>query len=70
MSGLWDVYDDTGPELIGDFLRRLAGGEPVAAALAGSQRAFVAKCRQTDGDPWLHPYFWAVYTAAGDGRTR
>jgi hypothetical protein len=21
-------------------------------------------------EPWLHPYFWAVYTAAGDDRTR
>ena len=22
-----------------------------------------------DDEPWLHPYFWAVYTLAGDDRT-
>ena len=69
VSGLWDVNDRTGPELIGEFMRRVAKGEPAAAALARSQRTFVEQCRKTEGDIWMHPYFWAVYTAAGDERT-
>ena len=70
VSGLWDVYDGTGPLLMKGFFEHLAAGRPAPAALAASQRAFVIEHRSTDGDPWLHPYFWAVYTAAGDDRTR
>ncbi len=70
VSGLWDVYDGTAPELMKGFFQRLAAGAPACEALAGSQRAFLARLRASRGvEPWLHPYFWAVYTAAGDPRT-
>lgn len=67
VSGLWDVYDGTGPILMNDCFQRLAKGEAVADALAGAQREFVAKLRGSKGtEPWIHPYFWAVYTTVGD----
>lgn len=71
VSGLWDVYDGSGPELIGAFFNNLAAGEPAPQALSTSQRAFLKKLRTSaDPEPWIHPYFWAVYTASGDDRTR
>ena len=48
------------------FFDRLAEHQSAPEALANSQRAFLKQRRSTDGDPWLHPYFWAVYTVAGD----
>lgn len=70
VSGLWDVYDGTAPELIDDFLTRVAGGIGASDAWAQSQRAFLAKLRASkDAEPWLHPYFWAVFTVMGDPRT-
>jgi len=67
VSGLWDVYDATGPMLMHDFFQHFAAGEPVAAALAGAQRDFLkAQRAEGPGNPWTHPYFWAVYTAAGN----
>ena len=71
LSGMWDVYDGTGPELMRGFFEELAEGRPVPAALANSQRALVNRLRASQQvEPWLHPYFWAVYTAVGDDRTR
>jgi CHAT domain-containing protein len=70
ISGLWDVYDETGPELVSGLLQGLAAGQPAPTALASSQRAFLAKLRRSGdaAEPWLHPYFWAVYAASGDDR--
>ena len=71
VSGMWDVYDGTGPELMRGFFEQLVEGKPVPAALANSQRALVNRLRASqEVEPWLHPYFWAVYTAVGDDRTR
>jgi CHAT domain-containing protein len=71
VSGLWDVYDETAPDLMNGLFTRLLAGESVAAALAGSQRDFLARYKASDKvEPYLHPYFWAVYTACGDDRTR
>jgi len=71
VSGMWDVYDGTGPELMRGFFEELVEGRPVPAALANSQRALVGRLRASQQvEPWLHPYFWAVYTAVGDDRTR
>ena len=71
VSGMWDVYDGTGPELMRSFFEELVEGRPVPAALANSQRALVSRLRASQQvEPWLHPYFWAVYTAVGDDRTR
>lgn len=66
VSGLWDVYDGTAPQLMDGFFRRVASGLPASAALAESQRAFLHELRQAKQvQPWLHPYFWAVFTVAG-----
>jgi CHAT domain-containing protein len=71
VSGLWDVYDGTAPELMNGFFKGLAQRRPAAQALAESQRAFLEGLRRSgDDEPWLHPYFWAVYTVTGDDRTR
>jgi CHAT domain-containing protein len=71
VAGIWDVYDGTGPELMNGFFHELAAGKPVPQALANSQRAFLSRLRQSSQvEPWLHPYFWAVYKTAGDDRTR
>jgi CHAT domain-containing protein len=70
VSGMWDVYDDTGPELMRGFFEALATGKPAPAALAQAQRAFLKEQRDAGpSNPWLHPYFWAVYTVSGDHRT-
>ncbi|MCA9247443.1 MAG: CHAT domain-containing protein [Planctomycetales bacterium] len=69
VSGLWDVYDGTAPDLIYGMFKRVADGMPVSEALADSQRVFLEKLRASkSAEPWLHPYFWAVYTVAGDDR--
>ena len=70
VSGLWDVYDGTGPDLMREFFARLAEGDTATAALSTSQRAFLRKARLTKDDPFLHPYFWSVFTVTGDNRTR
>jgi CHAT domain-containing protein len=69
VSGLWDVYDGTGPDLMKEFFDRLAEGDTATAALSTSQRAFLRKARLTKDDPYLHPYFWSVFTVTGDNRT-
>jgi CHAT domain-containing protein len=66
VSGLWDVFDGTAPGLVRGYFQRVAAGAPAARALAESQRAFLAEHREDKGDPFVHPYFWAVYTVAGD----
>ena len=69
VSGLWDVYDGTGPTLMKGAFERLAKGESAPRAVAQSQRAMLKKLREAkDAEPWLHPYFWAVYTVAGNDR--
>jgi CHAT domain-containing protein len=70
VSGLWDVYDGTGPELTRGLFTGLAGGKTTPLALADAQREFLAKLRNSkEVEPWLHPYFWAMYTVTGDDRT-
>ena len=68
VSGLWDVYDGTGPDLMDKFFDNLADGKPVAEALCDSQRRFVSEHRKKPDDPWVHPYFWSVYSVVGDER--
>jgi len=66
VSGMWDVYDGTGPDLMRRFFEALAAGKAAPAALAESQRAFLKEQRDAGaGNPWLHPYF----SVAGDHRT-
>jgi CHAT domain-containing protein len=48
----------------------LLAGKPAAAALAEAQRSFLKERRQGGpSDPWIHPYFWAVYTISGSELT-
>ena len=68
VSGLWDVYDGTGPELMKGFFSRLKQGDSAASSLADTQRAFLDKRRKSKQlEFFLHPYFWSVYNVAGDG---
>ena len=70
VSGLWDVYDGTGPLLMKSFFSELVAGKPSAAALANAQRSFLTDRRKEGpGDPWIHPYFWSVYTISGSELT-
>jgi CHAT domain-containing protein len=70
VSALWDVNDETAPQLMGIFFREMAAGRPAAAAMANAQRTLLSTLRNsTDVEPGLHPYFWAVFTVAGDDRT-
>ena len=70
LAGLWDVYDDTGPLLTRRFFSELARSVAAPRALARSQRAMLAELRRSkEVEPWIHPYFWAVYTVSGDDRT-
>lgn len=70
ISGLWDVYDDTAPELVKSTMTHFNGGETISRSLAEAQRDFL-KARKEAGptDPWIHPYFWAVYNCSGGGHS-
>ena len=66
LSGLWDVYDGTAPDLIRQFHERIAVGKSPPQALAESQRQFLKTLRSSEGtEPWLHPYFWSVFCVSG-----
>lgn len=72
VSGLWDIFDATAPDIVRGFCTRLDAGGGAAAALAGSQREYLARWRAADPEVMrflTHPYYWAVFTVAGDDRT-
>ncbi|MCA9174990.1 MAG: CHAT domain-containing protein [Planctomycetales bacterium] len=71
ISGLWDVYDDTAPELVMSTISHFKGGQTISRSLAESQRDFLAKQKHAGpSDPWIHPYFWAVYACSGGGHSK
>ncbi|WP_197443118.1 CHAT domain-containing protein [Lignipirellula cremea] len=71
VSGLWDVYDGTGPLLMKSFFQELNRGLATPQALSEAQRKFIAERRAGGSQElWIHPYFWAVYTSAGSDLTR
>jgi CHAT domain-containing protein len=71
VAGQWDIYDRSGPELMHHMFAHLAQGKPAHQALALAQRQFLARLRSSaEPEPWLHPYFWAVFTVCGDDRVR
>ncbi len=72
VSGLWMVDDGAGPILMKGFFEQMAQAESAPTALAKSQRSFLEDCRtpNSTNEIFLHPHFWAVYTVAGDDRTR
>jgi hypothetical protein len=72
VSGLWDIFDATAPDIVRGFCSRLDSGVGAAAALAGSQREFLARWRGAEPEVMRflsHPYYWAAFTVAGDDRT-
>lgn len=69
VSGLWDIYDGTAPELMKVFFENCAKKMSPPDALAASQRTFLDELRaSSEFEPWVHPYFWAVYSILGDDR--
>ncbi len=71
VSGLWDVYDDTAPELIKSTMTNFNGGQTISRSLAEAQREFLRVRKEAGAsDPWVHPYFWAVYTCSGGGHSK
>ena len=66
LSGLWDVFDGTAPELVARFHNGIVRGISPPQALAESQREFL-KQQRTAGlsNPLGHPYFWSVFCVAG-----
>jgi CHAT domain-containing protein len=70
IAGLWDVYDDTAPELVKSTMSHFNSGKTISRSLAEAQRDFLKKRKEAGpGDPWVHPYFWAVYTCSGGGHS-
>jgi len=72
VSGLWDIYDATSPDIMKDFWQRIVSGTAAPQALAEAQRAYLKTWREFSQEPLrflTHPYYWAVFTVAGDDRT-
>ena len=63
---LWKVDDASSAELMGMFYAALLGECTKSEALAGAQRAFLARARSTNQTYRVHPYFWAAFQLIGD----
>jgi len=63
---LWKVDDASSAELMETFYQALLGEYSKAAALAGAQRAFLARARTSIHPYRIHPYFWAAFHLIGD----
>ncbi|WP_437203441.1 CHAT domain-containing protein [Planctomicrobium sp. SH664] len=71
VDGVWDVFDNTGTEIMNHVFEELLAGETTVSAVADAQRKFIQERRnEGPGDPWIHPYFWAVYKVSGSDQTR
>ncbi len=71
VDGVWDVYDATGSEIMNHAFKSLVDGNTTHRAVANAQRAFLKDRRaEGPGDPWIHPYFWAVYKVSGSDLTQ
>ncbi len=67
----WNVFDRTGPRVVGAMLKHFADGADAVTALSRAQRDFLTEERTTPlgaKNEWLHPYFWAVYSISGSDR--
>lgn len=72
VSGQWDIYDATAPDIMRDFYEGISKGCSAADALVLAQRKHLKKWRQSSKEALrflTHPYYWAVFTVAGDDRT-
>jgi CHAT domain-containing protein len=63
---LWKVDDASSAELMEMFYQALLSDFSKAAALAGAQRAFLARARTSIRPYRVHPYFWAGFHLIGD----
>lgn len=63
---LWKVDDASSAELMEMFYQALLSDYGKAAALAGAQRAFLARARTSILPYRAHPYFWAGFHLIGD----
>jgi CHAT domain-containing protein len=63
---LWKVDDASSAELMEMFYQALLSDFSKAAALAGAQRAFLARARTSIRPYRVHPYFWAAFHLIGD----
>ncbi|HZS76868.1 MAG TPA: CHAT domain-containing tetratricopeptide repeat protein [Ktedonobacteraceae bacterium] len=63
---LWKVDDASSAELMEMFYQVLLSDFSKAAALAGAQRAFLARARTSVRPYRVHPYFWAGFHLIGD----
>jgi CHAT domain-containing protein/tetratricopeptide (TPR) repeat protein len=63
---LWKVDDASSAELMEMFYQALLGEYSKTAALAGAQRAFLARVRTSSRPYRVHPYFWAAFQLIGD----
>jgi len=62
----WKVDDASSAELMTMFYQALLNGQNKAAALAGAQRAFLARARTSIRPYRVHPYSWAAFHLIGD----
>ena len=63
---LWKVDDASSAELMEMFYQALLSDLTKSAALAGAQRAFLARSRTSIRPYRVHPYFWAGFHLIGD----
>ncbi len=66
MPTLWKVDDASSAELMEMYYQALLGEYGKAAALAGAQRAFLARARTSIVPYRVHPYFWGGFHLIGD----
>src|SRR6266516_2692495 len=66
LTTLWKVDDASSAELMEMFYQALLSDYGKAAALAGAQRAFLARARTSMRPYRAHPYFWAGFHLIGD----
>lgn len=72
VSGIWDIYDATAPDIMNDFWKNISQEISAPHALADAQRNYLKIWREFPQEPLrflTHPYYWAVFTVAGDDRT-
>ena len=66
LPSLWKIDDASSAELMEMFYQALLSDYGKAAALAGAQRAFLARSRTSIRPYRVHPYFWAGFHLIGD----
>ncbi len=67
LLSLWAVEDRSTAQFMETFYARLMAGQSKGAALRQTQLEFIHRgVKDTTGDPYAHPYFWAPFFLVGD----